>query len=142
MAGYAGYLVKVNAANGQADYTIPFSMIFTESYTVSKNDQDIDSYVDADGNLQRNALAHWRGKVEWTIPPMRKNPSVENFFAALKARYISEVEKSLNLTVYVPEIGDYHTGKFYLKSSVEFPIYRATASGIQYKAIEVSFVEY
>lgn len=139
---YSGYLAKVLGANGQSDFTIPFSMIFTESYTASKNDQDIDSYVDANGNLQRNALEHWRAKVEWTIPPMKKSPEIENFFAALKARYINEVEKSLNMTVYMPEIGDYHTGKFYLKSSVEFPMYRATQNYIQYKAIEVSFVEY
>ena len=136
MAGYAGYLFKVG------NFTIPFNMMFTESYKCSKNEQDMDSYVDADGNLQRNALGHWRFKCEWTIPPMKKNPEIENFFASIYAQFTNSTEKCATCTAYVPELGDYHTGKMYLNSSVEFEIYRATAQYVQYKAIRVAFVEY
>lgn len=143
MAGYAGYLVKING-NGTtiSDFIVPFNMMFIESFKCSKNEQDMDSYVDADGNLQRNALSHWRYKCEWTIPPMKKNPDVENFFKAIRDRFINETEKSVNITAYVPELGDYHTGKMYLNSSVEFEIYRATPQFVQYKAIRVAFIEY
>ena len=136
MAGYAGYLFKVG------NFTIPFNMIFFESYKASKNEQDLDSYVDANGNLQRNALGHWRFKCEWTIPPMKKNPEVENFFASMYAQFTDTTEKCATCTAYVPELGDYHTGKMYLNSSVEFPIYRATSQFVQYQAIRVAFVEY
>ena len=133
---YAGYLFKVGS------YTIPFNMMFTESYTAIKNEQDIDSYVDADGNLQRNALSHWRFKCSWTIPPMKKSPEIENFFANIYAQFSNATEKCATCTAYVPELGDYHEGKMYLKSSVEFPIYRATPNYVQYKEIQVAFIEY
>jgi len=136
MAGYAGYLFKIGT------YTVPFNMMFTESYTATKNEQDMDSYVDANGNLQRNALEHWRFKCEWTIPPMKKSPEVENFFQAIYAQFTNRVEKCATCTAYVPELGDYHEGKMYLNSSVEFPIYRATPEYVQYKEIRVAFVEY
>lgn len=140
---YAGYLFKIG------NFTVPFNMMFTESYTASKNDQDMDSYVDADGNLQRNALSHWRYKCEWTIPPMKKSPEIENFFATIYAQFNNSSDPNANATEkactckgYVPELGDYVEGKMYLNSSVEFPIYRATPQYVQYKEIRVAFVQY
>lgn len=141
---YQGYLFKVG------NFTIPFNMMFTESFKASKNDQDIDSYVDADGNLQRNALSHWRFKCEWTIPPMKKSPELENFFQQLYNQFrdtsdpnANEIEKSATCTAYVTELGgEYHTGKMYLNSSVDIEIYRATPEYVQYKAVRIAFVEY
>jgi len=136
---YSGYLFKVGT------YTIPLSMMFHESYKVTKNDQDVDSYRDANGVLHRNALQHYSVKVEWEIPPMKKSPEIENFFANLYAQFQAagfETEKAAQCTAYVPELGTYHTGKMYLNSSVEMPIYRATSQYIQYQAIRLAFIEY
>lgn len=133
---YAGYLFKVG------NFTIPFNMMFIESYKATKNDQDVDSYRDLNGVLHRNALSHWAFKCEWTIPPMKKSPEIENFFASIYAQFTNTTEKCATCTAYVPELGDYHTGKMYLNSSVEFPIYRATPQFVQYKEIRVAFIEY
>lgn len=136
---YNGYLFKVG------NFTIPFNMIFTESYKAVKNDQDVDSYRDTDGVLHRNALSHWSFKCEWTIPPMKKNPDIESFFGQLYAEFRAagfETEKAAQCTAYCPETGEYHTGKMYLNSSVDFPMYRATPEYVQYKEIRVAFIEY
>lgn len=133
---YQGYLFKVGS------YTVPLSMMFHESYKVTKNDQDVDSYRDANGILHRNALSHYSVKVEWEIPPMKKNDEIEAFFNALYSQFDNLIEKSAQCTAYVPELQGYHTGRMYLNSSVEFPIYRATSQFIQYQAIRLAFIEY
>lgn len=136
---YAGYLFKIGT------FKVPFNMIFTESYKATKNDQDVDSYRDANGKLHRNALNHWVFKCEWEIPPMKKHTEIEPFFQQIYAQFQSSgnvVEKSVECEAYVPETGEYHTGTMYLNSSVEFPMYRATPDYVQYGKIRVAFIEY
>lgn len=140
---YSGYLFKVG------NFTIPLSMMSHESYKVTKNDQDNDSYRDGNGVLHRNALTHYSVKVEFEIPPMKKNVEIESFFNSLYAQFgnsqdsnANATEKSATCIAYVPELRGYHTGKMYLNSSVEFPIYRATSEFIQYQAIRLAFIEY
>lgn len=133
---YQGYLFKVG------NFTIPLSMMSHESYKVTKNDQDVDSYRDANGELHRNALTHYSVKVEWEIPPMKKDAEIEQFFNNLYNQFSDVTEKCATCTAYVPELRGYHTGKMYLNSSVEFPIYRATSQFVQYQAIRLAFIEY
>ena|GEM_PF-5051441 len=49
---YAGYLIRVG------NYTIPKKYIRAEKYDVVLHGQDLDSYRDANGQLQRTALQH------------------------------------------------------------------------------------
>ena len=140
---YSGYLFKVG------NFTIPLSMMSHESYKVTKNDQDVDSYLDGNGKVHRNSLTHYRVKVEFEIPPMKKDNEIEIFFNRLYAQFndtsdenANATEKSATCIAYVPELRGYHTGKMYLNSSVEFPIYRATSEFVQYQAIRLAFIEY
>ena len=132
---YAGYLFKIGT------FTVPFNMIFTESYKVTKNDQDVDSYRDANGKLHRNALSNWAFKCEWEIPPMKKHDEIETFFNNIYSQ-LSLPEKKGTGSFYVPELRGYFQGDVYLNSSVEFPMYRATPQFIQYGKIRVAFIGY
>lgn len=49
---YAGYLIRVG------NYTIPKKYMRAEKYDVVLHGQDLDSYRDANGQLQRTALQH------------------------------------------------------------------------------------
>lgn len=133
---YAGYLFKIGT------FTVPFNMIFTESYKATKNDQDVDSYRDANGILHRNALSNWAYKCEWEIPPMKTHTEIESFFDSIYGQFTNSVEKKGVGSFYVPELRGYYTGDVYLNSSVEFPMYRATSQFIQYGKIRVAFIGY
>ena len=133
---YAGYLFKIGT------FQVPFNMIFTESYKVTKNDQDVDSYRDANGKLHRNALSNWAYKCEWEIPPMKTHTEIESFFDSIYGQFTNSVEKKGVGSFYVPELRGYFQGDVYLNSSVEFPMYRATPQFIQYGKIRVAFIGY
>lgn len=64
---YSGYLIKVG------NYTIPLSIIRAETYSPYKSVTDLDSYVDANGYLHRNALEHIANKVEFETVPQLTN---------------------------------------------------------------------
>ena len=75
---YQGYLIKVG------NYTIPLSLIRADSYIVFRSITDLDSFVDADGHLHRNALDHTANKVEFETVPQMNNTE----FAALMQNII------------------------------------------------------
>ena len=56
---YSGYLIKVGT------FTIPLSIIRAETYSAYESTTDLDSYVDGNGELHRNALDHKAYKVEF-----------------------------------------------------------------------------
>ena len=89
---YAGYLIQVG------NYKIPHNWIRAETYVVTKNGQDLDSYRDADGKLHRNALEHWVAKAEFETPPMKTNKEVATFMNSISSNYTDEVEKKANVT--------------------------------------------
>ena len=77
---YAGYLIKVG------NYTIPLSLIRAETYTVFKSVTDLDSYVDANGELHRNALEHIANKVEFETIPLLTDTQFGSLMANLYAQ--------------------------------------------------------
>ena len=83
---YNGFLIKVG------DYEISMKrFIAAESYQVTRNVQDLDSYRDADGVLHRNALQHAPIKVEFNTPALLTNTDIAEFMGNLKSRVINEV---------------------------------------------------
>lgn len=132
---YQGFLIKVG------NYIIPHSIIQAESYKVTYNSQDVDSYRDIDGTLHRTALDNFVPKVEFSVKPMLTNTEFASFIGNIRNQYTDAVERKVNANVYIPELDDYVTSNMYM---VDFTpeIYFADATKIQYKAFRMAFVGY
>lgn len=132
---YSGWLIKVG------DYKIPHSWIRAETYQVTKNGQDLDSYRDANGELHREALEHWIAKAEFETPPLKTNYDVAEFMGNISKNYINTVEKNALVTVYIPEIDDYVTQKMYVPD-ITFTPYYSDDKIIKYNQFRVAFIGY
>lgn len=116
-------------------------MIRAETYIVTKNGQDLDSYRDADGKLHRTALEHWVAKAEFEVPALKTNKEVAAFMGNIAANYTNAVEKKANVTLYIPEIDNYVTQEMYVPD-IQFTLYSATATEVKYNQLRVAFIGY
>lgn len=132
---YSGWLIKVG------DYTIPLSWIRAETYQVTKNGQDLDSYRDANGKLHREALEHWVAKAEFETPPLKTNVEVSAFMKNIQRNYINVVEKKALVTLYIPELDEYVTQEMYVPD-IPFTMYYADTKEIKYNQFRVAFIGY
>ena len=132
---YNGYLIKVG------NYIIPHKYIQAESYKVTRNSQDFDSYRDANGYLHREALDNFVPKVEFNTVPMMSNATLSLFLANIREQYTEPVERRLVAEVYVPELDDYVTQDCYL-SDFTPEIYFADSEKILYKTFRMAFIGY
>lgn len=136
---YAGYLVKVGGStNG---YAIPLSFIKADSYKVTKLIQDLDSYRDADGVLHRNALSHYAIKCEFECVPMLTNTEINSVVSSIRAKYSSLPERKAVVSVYVPETDEYIEQDMYMPD-IEYNMYYADSSMIQYDSVRFAFIGY
>ena len=132
---YAGYLIRVG------NYTIPKKYIRAEKYDVVLHGQDLDSYRDANGQLQRTALQHTVVDVTFSTPPMMHESTWRNLIDSIRAQYTNSIEKKCTASVYVPEIGDYKVQDVYLPD-IKTNIYYADDHDIIYNEIELQFIGY
>lgn len=133
---FNGSLIKIGNTD-IADY------IKQESYKISPAQrQDLDSFVDANGALNRNVLAHKRSKIEMSTIPMN-NTKMSKLMGIVRANYISEAERKVPLTYYCPDTDDYKSGNFYIPDP-QFPIDRVDRvhNIIYYNAMSLKFIEY
>ena len=136
---YAGYLVKVGPSNDL--YEIPLSIIRAETYTVFMSVTDLDSYVDGNGELHRNALSHIANKVEFETIPLMTNTEFASLMTNLRNRMSNTLERKLSVTLYIPEIDDYVTQDMYMPD-IKPPLYYADQNKIQYNQIRLAFIGY
>lgn len=136
---YAGYLVKVGPSNDL--YEIPLSIIRAETYTVFMSVTDLDSYVDGNGELHRNALSHIANKVEFETIPLMTNTQFASLMTNLRNRMTNTLERKLSVTLYIPEIDDYVTQDMYMPD-IKPPLYYADQNKIQYNQIRLAFIGY
>lgn len=132
---YAGYLIRVGG------YTIPKKYIRAEKYDVVLHGQDLDSYRDANGQLQRTALQHTVVDVTFSTPPMMHEATWRKLIDNIRAQYTNPIEKKCTASVYVPEIGDYKVQDVYLPD-IKANIYYADDIDIIYNEIELQFIGY
>lgn len=132
---YSGYLIQVGS------YKIPHNWMKAETYVVTKNGQDLDSYRDANGVLHRNALEHWVAKAEFETPPLKTNKEVATFMSNIAVNYTNAVEKKANVTLYIPELDNYVTQEMYIPD-IAFTIYSANSTEIKYNQSRVAFIGY
>lgn len=132
------YLVKL--IKGTATYEIPMKYIAVESFAVTYSTLDLDSYRDANGLLHRNALAHKCAKVEFETPHMYAS-ELDTLLANIKAKYISDIEKSVTVEVYVKELDQYVTQKMYVPD-IQTAIFQNSRYGYIYKPTRIAFIAY
>lgn len=133
---YSGYLIKVG------NYTIPTDkFIRAESYKVTMNTNDLDSYRDADGFLHRDALTHKPMKVEFETPPMLRASQMATLMSNLYANFSNSVERKASVTVFNPETNDYVTQDMYMPDP-DFTLYGNYSGDLQYSAVRLAFIGY
>lgn len=131
---YNGFLIKVG------DYEIPTNkFIRADSYSAYVNMQDVDPYTDANGYLHRNAIELKALKVEFETPAMLTNITLSELLSNIRANYISEKERKVKITAYIPEYDDYVTQIGYLADFTP-QIYGNYGGVLRYNPIRLAFV--
>lgn len=130
---YQGYLLKIG------DYTVPSKFIRAETFSPYVNMQAVDPWTDANGLLHFDAVELKVAKVEFETPAMMTNITFEDFMSNIRKNYISEKNRTVNMTVYIPESDKYVTQKAYLADFT--PVIYGTYGGIvRYNPIRLSFI--
>lgn len=132
---YKGFLVKVGS------YNIPFEFIEANTLKPVIHGQDLDSYVNANGILKRNALDNVKPTVEWNVPAPITESELRPFMDSIQEQYISSKEKSANITAFYPEIGREATFKCYVPD-IEFTIDTVDNTEITYASFKLKFIAY
>lgn len=133
---YQGWLIKVG------NYTISTKdIISADTYNVTYNSQDLDSYRDADGILHRQALPHYVGKIEFETRNMLTNEQMGAFMRAIESQYINSTERKATVTFYCPEVDDYRTQEMYM-ADPQFKIYGNYGGVIHYQKVRFAFIAY
>ena len=131
---YSGFLLKLG------NFEFPLKYIEAATYQVKRNVQDVDSYRDADGVLQRNALSHYVVTVTFNTKPNLNNQQIGELMDNIKANYLNELEKKLLVTAYVPEYNDYITQEMYM-ADILFTI-KGISDIIKYDRVTFDFIGY
>lgn len=130
---YNGYLIKIG------DYKIPANkFIKAESYSAYVNMQDVDPWTDADGYVHRTAVELKALKVEFETPTL-ENSDFQELMKKIKENYISEKERTFNVTAYIPEYDTYVTQKAYLADFTP-QIYWVNNGRIRYNPIRLAII--
>lgn len=131
---YAGYLLKMNGI------TIPHKYMKHDSYKITVNTQDLDSYQDADGYLHRTVLGHSQIKIEWTFP-FATSTFLQELFGIFRSIWGNSRERKTECVVYVPEWDAYYSGTFYMPDPT-FQIYEINSNVIKYSEMRIALIEY
>lgn len=137
---YSGFLVKVGSAGSQ--YEIPLSFIKADSYKVTRLVQDLDSYRDTDGVLHRNALSHVPHKIEFECVPMLTNTEISAVVNSIRAKFTNAAERKILVSAYIPETDSYTSQEEMYMPDIEYNMYLADTSIVQYDAVRFAFIGY
>lgn len=132
---YQGYLLKMNGI------TIPHKYMKHDSYKVTVNTQDLNSFQDANGYLHRNVLEHSQIKIEWNFP-FATNLFLQELLSIFRSIWGDAKERKTECTVYVPEWDKYYTGTFYMPDFT-FQVYNIESGReIRYREVRMALIEY
>lgn len=131
---YSGFLLKMNGI------TIPNKYMAYDSYKVTVNTQDLDSYQDANGALHRTVLEHSQIKIEWNFP-FATNIFLQELLGIFRSIWGEAKERKCICTVYVPEWDKYYSGTFYMPDST-YQIYSVKNNVVKYQSVRFALIEY
>lgn len=132
---YRDYIVKVGS------YKIPMDFIEAKSCKPVIHGQDLNSYVNANGVLKRNALKNKKPTIEWDVPTPIKESEFRPIMDEIQKQFIDSDEKSAEVTAFFPEIGKYETFKCY-QPDLEIEIDSFGKDEIIYSSITIKFIAY
>lgn len=140
------YLRRKNMAlNGQFlkfgnDEILGRKWLAADSYNVSLHTQDLDSARNQAGVLERHVLGHQCVEVNFDIHPMWSEDfdAVMSFF---RSHFINPIERDLNITVYVPELGTTRTAHVYMPDFAP-SIKMVIGNRVLYDKVSISLIEY
>ena len=132
---YAGYLLKIGT------YTFPTSLIKADSYSAYKSVTDLDSFVDATGELHRNALSHFGYKCEFDTIPMMNNTQFAALMANIYSQFTDSIERKATVSMYIPETDSYADVDAYMPD-IKPQMYFADATKILFDSIRFAFISY
>ena len=132
---YEGFLIQVGT------YKIPLKYMNAEEYTVTLAGQDLDSYQDANGDLQRTALNNFVPTVEFSTPPLLTDSEIGELFSNIRAQFVNPVERKLLAKIFIPEWNDYVEQYVYM-ADTQFTIYGIYDGVVRYNAASLAFTGY
>lgn len=132
---YQGYLIKAG------NYIIPHSIIRAETYQAYRNGQDLDSFRNGDGKLNRTALEHFVIKIELETKAMLTDEQFGELMNNISSNFTNKTERKLIVSAYIPELNDYMSQEAYM-SDVKPTIYFADSSKVQYNPVRLAFIGY
>ena len=144
---YQGYLIKVaNSASSNDWYTIPHDFIVEKSFKGTYSTLETKAKRNANGVLDRTTAPH---KVPHAIMTLRSltDSEVGQLFGAnggISTRYINSTAKSIYANMFVSELNDYVTAKFYVPD-VDFTIKHVkntTPYQVKYEPVTLEFIGY
>jgi len=125
------------------DYNFPLEYIQWNTFKVKPNQrQDLDSYTDASGLTQRNALEHTKTDIQFSTIKLSED-KYRSIMNGIVRNYRNPRERDANCEYYDQEYGANKTGHFYLNPSLEVPIVGIDSDGkFIYDAVTFHFIEY
>lgn len=129
------------------DYRFPLDYIRLETYKTTPNQRlDRDSYEDANGDLQRNALNKTRTKIEFETPYLRyydKRILMANLREQFNNSQAEHNERKVQLTYFNDETDEYDTAFFYIPD-ITWTYYNVDEvnKDILYLPTRIAFIEY
>lgn len=131
---YSGFLLKLG------NFEFPKKYIEAKSYHVTLNSQDLDSYRDGNGVLQRNALEHKVASITFNTKPNLTDKQVGELMENIRKNYLNPIEENVIATIFIPKLNDYITQEVYLADN-PFTI-KEISDIIKYDRITFDFVGY
>lgn len=117
-------------------------LIKAETFKITPNArQDLDSYRDTEGVLQRNALAHTATIVEFDTVPMWDS-KFSSMMSAITSSYTNVNERDGTATYFDEETQTSKTGHFYLDSNFQVSVMQQWGNRTLYDSCHFKFVEY
>lgn len=129
---YNGFLVKVGT------YTIPLEYISAKSYKARQETLFASADRSADGLAMLEALEHKPIVVEFQLS-RTESSIVDEVFRNIRSQYIDENAKTVLVTAFVPELGDYVSSEMYIPTT-DFVISTINKEEINYEPINVEMI--
>lgn len=134
---FNGYMIKTSQG------IFPLAFVYADSYKIApKQRMDLDSFRDANGELNRTVLEHRPSKITFSTVPMY-NDKLKKMNDFLRNSFSVESERKLTLEYYCPDTDSYSTGEFYMPD-MTYPIDMVDLdhNRILYGSFTIEFIEY
>ena len=140
---FSGHLIKLKAANGNADELLPMKYMGIESYSATPN-QRMESSANraTTGLLHRTTVEHTATKIEFETPTIT-NKDVSELNALMQRHFTDALQRKIVIEYYDNETDSYREATCYMPD-VQYKIMRVdkALNILYYSPIRYAFIEY